>query len=54
MFYTRIACPDGFLGHICSFICPYPDYGRLCIAGKCACSKELCDPSSGCINGRWT
>ncbi|XP_078320935.1 uncharacterized protein LOC144621481 [Crassostrea virginica] len=43
-------CPDGFLGHNCSSICPYPGYGRLCIAGKCACSKELCDPSSGCFN----
>ncbi|XP_078311026.1 uncharacterized protein LOC111102739 [Crassostrea virginica] len=43
-------CPDGFLGHNCSSNCPYPGYGRLCLGGTCACSRELCDPSSGCIN----
>lgn len=41
-------CPLGFHGANCSRTCTFPYYGKKCLDGECACSKELCDFATGC------
>lgn len=43
-----IACPRGYFGLNCSYMCPYPTYGRRCLDGKCSCPKEYCNAKNGC------
>lgn len=43
-----IACPRGYFGLDCSYLCPYPTYGRRCLDGKCSCPKEYCNAKTGC------
>lgn len=42
-------CPPGSMGPDCAYNCPYPSYGEDCYM-TCACSADLCDFHSGCIN----
>ncbi|XP_062580533.1 uncharacterized protein LOC134242461 [Saccostrea cucullata] len=47
------ACEPGSMGVNCSIKCMYPHYGEFCIE-SCStnalhCSKEDCDPASGCM-----
>lgn len=47
-FYAYFAvCPPGEHGTNCSYRCPYPLYGLLCLE-YCKCSRELCDYVYGC------
>lgn len=43
-----IPCPKGYFGLNCSYMCPYPTYGRRCLDGKCTCPKEYCNANTGC------
>uniref|UniRef100_K1PXY9 Uncharacterized protein n=1 Tax=Magallana gigas TaxID=29159 RepID=K1PXY9_MAGGI len=40
--------PKGYFGLNCSYMCPYPTYGRRCLDGKCTCPKEYCNANTGC------
>eukprot|EP00105_Crassostrea_gigas_P025297 XP_011445837.1 PREDICTED: cell death abnormality protein 1 isoform X2 [Crassostrea gigas] len=40
-------CDAGKFGPRCEKVCPYPNYGNLCVF-KCDCNENLCNPSDGC------
>lgn len=42
-----LECDAGKFGPHCEKVCPYPNYGHLCVL-KCNCVEDDCDPSDGC------
>nr|XP_022294825.1 uncharacterized protein LOC111104940 [Crassostrea virginica] len=42
-----VACSIGFQGPNCTFICPFPSYGKDCQL-ECRCSESLCSHVDGC------
>lgn len=48
--FSIIECMLGHTGENCSSLCPYPYYGVDC-QRPCNCSRDLCNVSTGCIDG---